>query len=791
MKRRLTAVLLTICMVLLMMPAFAVPAAALPIGGAYTLFLNGSDGKIYKNSSLDEDMTSELASMGAEVSGSLGAWVLTLTNFNFTNSEACALQVPDGISIVLVGNNIISCKYESYRISDNTTYGIYAMGSLTISGDGSLEVESGFASDSNYGVFAVSELMIDGNVTVDATGNSGKRDSAGIYSTGSITICDDATVTATSHGANYKSAGIYSYGGELTIRDRATVTSLCRAGTDSFGIYANKTITICGEAVVETSSRYAMECSAGISSTDDIVITDNAIVNTGSGRGRISFGIISGSDLIIGGNSNVNATGGSISTSVSAGIKASTITIDSNATVTSTGERSKVYSAGAIATDCKIGDNATATFTGGYAERGSSLGIYLYGGTISGRATVNATGGLVRSEENDEDFVDRSMIHIEEDGSYGIYSFSKITFSDNATLSAIGGDAATGISCGLYLRKGYSIVPNGGTVIVAGNTRAMGADYTVPNGYKYAVSANADGTYPATGISDGSFVLDNKHKHAVIESRVSDIPNRIVIENTENGTITVDNDTPISGQVITVTLIPNRGHVGTNLSITDDTGNGLPSTSTEAGTDIFEFTSGTITISADFIERIDQPLPFTDINRTDWFYADIQYVYAKGLFNGVTDTIFEPNTSMTRGMIVTVLGRLRGINPSDYTNASFDDVDSDAYYAPYIKWAVEEGIVLGVGGNKFNPDAIISRQDLATIMHRYFPQIDEYYYDAEKITFDDDNLISDYAAYSVEIMQRKGIINGKPGNVFDPLGNATRAEVAVMLHRFVKTLGIA
>jgi len=176
--------------------------------------------------------------------------------------------------------------------------------------------------------------------------------------------------------------------------------------------------------------------------------------------------------------------------------------------------------------------------------------------------------------------------------------------------------------------------------------------------------------------------------------------------------------------------------------------------------------------------------PFTDVNSGDWFYSNVQYVFGSGLMNGTSTDMFSPNVSLTRGMIVTILYRHAGSpNVSDLKNP-FDDVSEGKYYTEAVKWAAENEVVFGFDG-KFSPDDFITRQDLAVILHRYagFAGIElptaRVYSD-----FGDDTVISDYAKEAVAALFEAQIINGKPGNLFDPGGNTTRAEVAAMLHRF-------
>jgi hypothetical protein len=181
---------------------------------------------------------------------------------------------------------------------------------------------------------------------------------------------------------------------------------------------------------------------------------------------------------------------------------------------------------------------------------------------------------------------------------------------------------------------------------------------------------------------------------------------------------------------------------------------------------------------------------FTDISESDWFYGDVEYAVTRGLFTGSSADAFGPNTAMTRAMLVTVLGRLAGANPETDVTASFEDVPNGQYYTAYAAWAREEGIVSGMGGNKFSPNAAITRQDLAALLMRYsdssgaqFPVTLRY------APFADEALVADYARAAAETLYSGGVITGKSGNLFDPRGNATRAEVAAVMHRFAEAIG--
>ena len=177
---------------------------------------------------------------------------------------------------------------------------------------------------------------------------------------------------------------------------------------------------------------------------------------------------------------------------------------------------------------------------------------------------------------------------------------------------------------------------------------------------------------------------------------------------------------------------------------------------------------------------------FTDITG-HWAADNILFAASRGLLSGTSDTTFSPDTGMTRGMFVTALGRLAGINPDSYQTGKFTDVKADAYYAPYVNWAAQTGIVEGVTATTFAPDTNINREQMAVIMKNYAAKLG---YDLPQtlkaVTFVDNTQISSWAKDAVKSMQQAGILAGKNENKFDPKGTATRAEVATVLRRFVE-----
>lgn len=177
---------------------------------------------------------------------------------------------------------------------------------------------------------------------------------------------------------------------------------------------------------------------------------------------------------------------------------------------------------------------------------------------------------------------------------------------------------------------------------------------------------------------------------------------------------------------------------------------------------------------------------FIDINN-HWAKDDIQFVVNRGLFSGTSKTTFSPNTAMTRGMFVTALGRLANADVLSYKQSNFTDVKSDAYYMGYIEWANKSNIINGTGNGNFAPDQSITREQMAVIMQNYAKTIG---FALPKVhtenTFADSAKLSAYAKDEVKQMQMAGVISGKNGNLFDPQGTTTRAEVSAVLRRFVE-----
>ena len=176
-----------------------------------------------------------------------------------------------------------------------------------------------------------------------------------------------------------------------------------------------------------------------------------------------------------------------------------------------------------------------------------------------------------------------------------------------------------------------------------------------------------------------------------------------------------------------------------------------------------------------------------DDTKKHWAKDFIDYVVGRGLLDGSRENKFYPNEKMTRGMLVTALGKLAGVNVKKYETNSFTDVQNDSSYHPYIEWAYSKGVVYGIGDGTFAPDKSITREEMAVIFERYAKVTGcKIPVTREASVYEDKEQIGTEYRESVKAMQQAGIMMGIDGNKFNPKGNATRAEVSAMLSRYIK-----
>ncbi len=295
--------------------------------------------------------------------------------------------------------------------------------------------------------------------------------------------------------------------------------------------------------------------------------------------------------------------------------------------------------------------------------------------------------------------------------------------------------------------------------------------------------------------SSGSHSSSSSKKYDV------DISNAI-----KNGSITVSSNSSRKGETITITVKPQNGYELYSITAVDEQDKELKLTEKQNNQYTFVMPSSDVFIKAEFTQTVSQTpptntnnstnnntsfenivLPFTDVNAYDWYYNSVKYVYANNMMSGTDTTIFSPNITTTRAMIVTILHRLDG-KPAA-TASNFMDVEQNQYYTNAVAWASANGIVSGYGNGNFGPNDTITREQMAAILYRYAQY--KGYDTTQKNNLSNYIDAKDINAYAVEALQwanQVGIITGVTDTTLVPNGSATRAQVSSILMRFCENI---
>lgn len=183
--------------------------------------------------------------------------------------------------------------------------------------------------------------------------------------------------------------------------------------------------------------------------------------------------------------------------------------------------------------------------------------------------------------------------------------------------------------------------------------------------------------------------------------------------------------------------------------------------------------------------------PFLDVKRSDWYYEAVNYVYNNQFFSGMGDHTFSPDATMNRAMLMTVLYQMAGAPKDELESAqvSLNDVPDHAWYAPYVKWGVAQGIASGTGNGGFTPEGQVTREQVVVMLHSF---ASKYTGQSVKASGDlsgyaDHGLVSSWAVQAMSWAVEQGVISGSADGeqvLLVPQGNASRAQVAAMLRSF-------
>lgn len=262
---------------------------------------------------------------------------------------------------------------------------------------------------------------------------------------------------------------------------------------------------------------------------------------------------------------------------------------------------------------------------------------------------------------------------------------------------------------------------------------------------------------------------------------------KVYVDTVTDGKLTVSDDWAKYGQIVYITAVPDYGCTLSSLSVRTATGDSVRVYNAQkADTYYFYMPDQYVSVSAVFTGKYTS-LPFNDVSYGDWYYDAVQFVYSKGIMDGVDYYKFAPNGTITRGMIVTMLWRMAG-EPFEMPVTSFTDVEIGRYYTTAVAWACRNGIADGMGESTFGPNDAITREELVTLLYRYAQYFGHSCIGTSIEGFADAGSVSSYAYNAMCWAYKAGVVTGTTGSRLNPQGTASRAEAAQMIMSFYSFL---
>lgn len=407
--------------------------------------------------------------------------------------------------------------------------------------------------------------------------------------------------------------------------------------------------------------------------------------------------------------------------------------------------------------------------------------------------TVNAPTGATVEYSSDVTSYNSAAIQYKDAGTYVVYF--KVTQGDNEVT----GSQVIPISkATITVTAEDKSVTVGGmmpTLTYSEQGRLSGDDWIVEPAVYCSANLNAAGTYDITvygGDAGGNYVIqyqtgtltaseksepeqppvppDDDDNDDDYRPPVGAITYPVNVDAASHGDVTTNVSRAEAGQIVTITVTPDSGYELDSLTVTDADGDELDVTRLSDTRYSFTMPRGRVTVTAEFVRTV-SGLPFTDVNRGDWFYDYVAYVYTNGLMDGVGDGLFNPDGGMTRAMVWTILARIDG-----------EVVTGENWIETARAWAMAEGVSDGT-----NATGLVTREQFATMLWRY---AGEPAATGNGISaFTDAADVSDWAIGGLNWALEEGIVTGMGDGILAPQGTATRAQAAAMLMRFIENIG--
>ncbi len=272
----------------------------------------------------------------------------------------------------------------------------------------------------------------------------------------------------------------------------------------------------------------------------------------------------------------------------------------------------------------------------------------------------------------------------------------------------------------------------------------------------------------------------------------------VTVESAVNGSVSVNKKSAAAGAAVTVTVTPAEGCKLGTLSARDAKGNAVTLTKSSDTTYTFTMPAANVTVSATFVKNGVCPqdatcvyAKFTDTNTKAWYHDGVHYCVENGMMNGVSDTQFAPNGTLTRAMVVTMLWRLENSPVVNYA-MNFKDVPASKWYTEAVRWAQSVKVVEGYDANSFGPNDNVTREQLATILYRYAVlkgvDTNKFTENTNTLSHNDVFTVSDWATSGMHFCIAAGVVNGDSNGNLNPRSTATRAEAAAMFQRFCENV---
>ncbi len=262
----------------------------------------------------------------------------------------------------------------------------------------------------------------------------------------------------------------------------------------------------------------------------------------------------------------------------------------------------------------------------------------------------------------------------------------------------------------------------------------------------------------------------------------------ILVKKTEHGAVEADKSYARAGETVILTVKPEEGYALQSLAVSDAAGDRISLTTISGPKYSFVMPRSNMTVTAVFADAAagdsgtDCPsLAFTDLNTESWYHEAVDYVLKENLMNGVGNSLFLPDGTLSRAMLTQILYNRAG-RPESAGASPFTDVIQGRWYTGAIIWANQKGVIGGYGSGQFGPDDPITREQLALMLWRYAGNPAA---SGKELNFTDADESGAYARDALRWAVEKGILNGTGDGRLDPRGPATRAQVAAMLMRYL------